>query len=169
MAVGLFLFSLLFFSHHPFLFCKFRKLILSCPSILTLAEHVGGIEPSSCGENQWEPCFLTALCLWEPLVRLLIRSKGKKGSCRNIAALWLFLAAAKNGSQDLRAWDVQPALQRWNLSAFVCRGKGYSRVTTCFSLPEKEGFPRMRDVGLSLLKTRLVQSKPGLLVKVLSS
>ena len=84
-----------------------------------------------------------------------IRSKRVKSSCRNMAALWSFLAGAKNRSQDLRGTrPTKPNLvcRHWGLSAFICRVKDCCRVTNCFSLTGMEGFPRTWDVGLSVLK-----------------
>ena len=39
-----------------------------------------------------------------------------------------------------------------DLSAFICRVEDCWRVTNCCSLPGIEGFPRTRDMELSVLK-----------------
>ena len=98
-----------------------------------------------------------------------IRSKRVKSSCRNMTALWLFLAGAKNWSQDLRErkW-AKPSLvcRLWGLSAFICRVKDWCRMRNCCRLPGIEGFPRTRDTELSVLKS--VSSKKVRMLVTLS-
>ena len=98
-----------------------------------------------------------------------IRSKRVKSSCRNMTALWLFLAGAKNWSQDLRERKrAKPSLvcRLWVLSAFICRVEDWCRVRNCCRLPGIEGFPRTRDTELSVLKS--VSSKKVRMLVTLS-